>query len=251
MVSTDYFLFKARYTQVLTAPLPFRDQYMIGKKQRESQPKVAIITPTRGLVFSEVIEYIEAVRTTYPHIRLFMSHNFPIPDCFNALVQRALDEYQPDYLWFIEEDTVPPAKALDAFLEAVKECDIAAIDYGFNGGWNTIVRRESNDEILFTGFGCTFMKAEIFKDMEQPFFRADRAFNISNMQWMAVEPSKVYGMYDIDWGFRMREAGKIFYQVPGECRHLQLISLGQKEVNNGLHVLGEKDRISKPLKINI
>lgn len=217
----------------------------------EKQPWVAIITPSRGLIFAEVIEYIEAVRSTYPNIALFASHNYPIPDCFNNLTEQAYNNPKFQYFWFIEEDTVPPALTLDKFFVAMQEFDMAACDYGFNGGWNTVVRSEVTQEILFSGFGCTFMKRKIFDVMPKPWFKADRAFNISNMQWYAIDPHRAYGMYDIDWGSRIREKGFKIGQIEGECRHLQLNQLGQKEVNNGLHIISEKDRIMKKLTLPV
>ena len=217
--------------------------------ENNSPKKVAILVPTRGLVFTEVEEYIEDVRRTYPHISIYRTHNLPIPDCFNTVAEQALQDPTNDYFWFIEEDTVPPIKTLDKFLEAMAFSDIAAVDYGFNGGWNTIVRSEINEKILFTGFGCTFMKRKVLEAFDKPIFKANRAFNISAMQWMPVDPSKVYGQYDIIFGSEARKKGFIFTQVEGECKHLQLLSLGAKEINNGLHVIGEKDRIAKYLTI--
>jgi hypothetical protein len=220
-------------------------------EQHTTQPWIAVCTPSRGMVFTEVIEYVEDMRSTYPNMRHFLTHDLPIPECFNTLVERVMSDPKYEYIFWIEEDTVPPALTLDKFLEAMKEYDMAACDYGFNGGWNTIVRSEVTQEILFSGFGCTFMKRHLFDIMPRPWFKADRAFNISNMQWYPVDPAKAYGMYDIDWGSRIREKGFKIGQIEGECRHLQLIQLGQKEVNAGLHVITEKDRIAKKLTLPI
>lgn len=198
-------------------------------------------------MFAEVIEYTENVRDNYENIRCYYSHNLPIPDCFNSLTQQALADEKVSYIWYIEEDTVPPNKALDELLAV--DADIAAIDYGFNSGWNTIVRSAVNNEILFTGFGCTLIKRRVFEKMEYPYFNANKAFNLSNKSWYDVDPYKVYGMYDINFGYKARELGFTFAQAEGECRHLQLLELGQKEINKGCHLIGEKDRISRKITI--
>lgn len=220
------------------------------KEIRMVQPRVAIILPSRGLIFAQVEEYIENVRDTYPNIRVYRSHNKPIPDCFNFLFEQALIDENVKYLWSIEEDTLPPEKTLDKFLVAMEKYDIACCDYGFNGGWNTTVRSSVNNEILFCGFGCTFFKREVFEKWgERPFFRSDLAFNISNMQWYPTDPMKVYGHFDIRFCADARKKGFTFTQIEGECSHLQLISLGTKEVNNGCHLITEKDRIARKLTL--
>lgn len=214
-----------------------------------SQPKVGILMPTRGLSFTEVEQYIEDVRSTYPNIVVFRTNSLPIPECFNTLAEQALQDKEIEYMWWIEEDTVPPSKTLDAFLDVMKEADIAAVDYGFNGGYNTIVKSEVTGKILFTGFGCTFMKRSVLEAFEKPVFKADKAFNISNLSWYSADPHKVYGMYDVLFGSEARKKGFTFTQVEGECRHLELLQLGEKGVNAGCHVIGEKDRISKKLTL--
>lgn len=216
------------------------------------QPWVAVATPTRGLIFTEVIEYVESMRSTYPNIRHFLSHDLPIPDCFNTITEQILQDEKYEYIFYIEEDTVPPIQALDHLLEAMKDYDIAAIDYAFNSGSNTIVRN-INGDILFTGFGCTLIKREVLMAFEKPIFRADRAYNIGMLQWYPVDSSKVYGMYDIIFGSEARKKGFRTTQVDGECTHLELQQLGAKEINNGCHVIGTKGRIipEKKLVLNI
>lgn len=215
----------------------------------DEQPKIAICVPTRGLIFTKVENYIEQVRSSYSNIVVYRTENLPIPDCFNHLADQSLQDKDVKYIWFIEEDTVPPPLALDKFLVAMKESDIAAIDYGFNNGFNTIVKSEITGQILFTGFGCTFMKREVLESFEKPIFKADKAFNISNMMWYDIDPHKAYGMYDIRFGSEARKKGFKILQVDGECEHWQLIELGAKEKNNGCHQLALKGRIEKRLTL--
>lgn len=217
--------------------------------ENNEQPWIGIITPTRGMVFTETMQFVEDTRYTYPHVRHFMTWGMPIPDCFNAATERAFADPRIEYLWFLEEDTVPPATTLDKLLAAMQDFDIAACDYGFNGGYNTIARSSINDSILFTGFGCTMMRRSVLEKMPHPFFRADRSFNISSGQWYATDPLRVYGQFDIDFCSRARKEGFTITQVEGECRHLKLEQLGAKEINNGCHIISEKDRISRQLTL--
>lgn len=223
----------------------------VQPKEQPEQPWIAIITPTRGLLFTETAEYIERVRDGYPHIRPFYSHDLPIPECLNNLVREAIQDQKYKYFWFIEEDMVPPDDALQKLLEAIKLGGVAAMDYGFNGGFNTIVRSAKTGRILFTGFGCTLVKREILEKIPDPRFRADKQFSLNQMRWIPAEPHKVYGQHDIWFGKQITDLGENILQVSGESRHLQLIDLGRKEKNDGRHIITEKDKISKHLTLPI
>ena len=207
---------------------------------------IARLTPTRGLIFTEVEMYVEHLQRKFPNsIRSYFTHNLSIPHCFNALVEEAIQEQDNEFFFFIEEDTVPPEGVFEQMLEACQDENvIACVDYGFNGGSNTVAINTSG-EIIFSGFGCTMMKRRVFEKLGSPYFRADKGFNLSNKQWYSTDPNKVYGMYDVEFGFRARENGFKFVQIPGECRHLQLIQLGEKMSNLGVHNIGEKDKITK------
>jgi|ERR1035437_862054 hypothetical protein len=211
--------------------------------------QIAVCTPTRGLVFTQVIEFIEKCRETHD-IKLYLTHDLPIPESFNDVVERALVD-NPDFIWFLEEDVLPPEGTLDKLLEALKTYDLASVDYGYDGGQNTVIRSTIDNRILFSGFGCTLVKKKVFDKMQRPYFRADKAFLLNNMRWSDVDPHEAYGMHDIYFGFQVRELGFKMGQIEGEATHLKLIELGRPTKNNGCHTIGTKDRISRPLLLPI
>ncbi len=218
--------------------------------ENNTQPRIGIILPSRGLIFAETEEYIEKIRNNYPNIKVYRSHNLTLPTCFNTLVEEALaDPKKVDYIWHLEEDVVGIDNLLDKFFEAMKEYDIAALDYGFNSGSNTIVRSAINNEILFCGTGCTFIKREVFEKLPKPWFKSDKGFNISTLSWWDTNPHNVYGMHDIYFFSLAKKYGFKITQIEGEARHLQLLALGQKEINNGVHSIGEKGRIERKLTL--
>ena len=199
--------------------------------------KIAIVLPTRGLVFTQVENAIEEMRLRYD-IEVFRSWNWGIPTAQNQLVLQAL-EIDPDYIFFIEEDTIPPEDALELLISA--NADIAFIDYGV-AGWSCSAKMKGSDEILWCGFGCTLVKAEVFEKMEKPWFRTDKSLRLNDFQWIDV-PMK-YGGQDIWFCCKARELGFKIKQVPGECKHMKIDSLGTPEVNEGRHVLSQKPVIS-------
>lgn len=223
------------------------------ENKQSQQPWIAVIRPSRGLVFAEVEEYFEQIRDNYPNIRIFRTHNLPLYDCFNIPVEEALQNKKYEYFWFSEDDTVPPAFALDEMLKLLKTFDVAAIQYPFNGGWGTIGKSAGSDKILFTGLGCTLVKRKVLESLVKPIFKVDKSFNISSLQWYSnPDPSKIYGQADIRFGSELREKGFTIGQVPNMiCRHLQLIALGQPETNHGVHQIGEKAAFEKELLLPI
>lgn len=205
--------------------------------------KIGVIVPTRGLVFTRVIEALEEIRQGY-ELKVYLSHDQVIPDGHNSLTVKALED-GCDYIWFVEEDTVPQAGSLEKLLAANKA--IACIDYGVSG-WSCIARNEQG-EILWCGLGCTLVKREVFEKLEQPYFRVDKSLRLRDWTWTDLPASyiekKNYGSLDIWFCWQARLKGFEIGQVEGECDHLLLKSLGQRERNHGLHEIELKPRITK------
>lgn len=205
---------------------------------------IAICLPTRGLVFTEVLDAIEAERQYFTDpFRIFFSTDKVIPEGHNNTVIQAL-EWGADYLWIIEEDTVPPINALKSLLNA--NADVACIDYGVSG-YSTITKDKKTSEILWCALGCTLIKREVFSALEYPYFKADKALLINNwpeVTWINAG-WQAYGNLDIWFFMKAREKGFVIKQAKGEAKHLQLDQLGQKEINNGLHQISQKPLISK------
>lgn len=205
--------------------------------------KIGIILPTRGLVFTRVIQAIEEYRKDF-EIKAYFSHNLPIPEGHNALTKQALEEGS-DLIFYIEEDTVIPTGSLEKLVQANN--DIACIDYGVSG-WGCITRN-TQGEILWCGLGCTLVKKQVFEKLSYPYFRADMSLRLNDMAWQKLPDeyikTKQYGSLDIWFCYQARKAGFHITQAEGECEHLELIELGKRETNNGLHTIKTRPSITK------
>lgn len=204
---------------------------------------IAIILPTRGFIFTEVAMAIENMRhNTWMRIRVYMSHNRPIPCGINELVDEALQDPNTSHLLFIEEDTVPPAHALNKLIQTI--ADISFIDYGVNG-WSCSARHHDTGNILWCGLGCTLVKRHVFKELDKPYFRTDKKFRLNTCEWVDAVGTNIYGGQDIWFFLHAREKGFKIEQIEGECKHLKLDSLGQVEINKGIHTISQKPPIEK------
>lgn len=206
--------------------------------------KIGIILPTRGLVFTRVEQAIESFRTDYD-ITVYRSCEMPIPDGHNSLTEKALIE-GCDYIFFVEEDTVPPSGALGMLLQA--NSDIACIDYGV-AGWSCVTKN-SEGEVLWCGLGCTLVKREVFDRLEKPYFRVDKVLRENDWTWVQLPEqyikTKNYGTLDIWFCTQATKNGFRIVQVEGvEADHLELIRLGERGVNNGCHTIKKKLRAEK------
>lgn len=213
-----------------------------------TEARVAVILPTRGLVFTKVEEALEEYRLgeyreDY-NMRIFRSHDLPIPDGHNSLTRQALTD-NFDYLWFVEEDTVPQAGALESLIQA--KSSISCIDYGVTG-WGCVTRN-GRGEILWCGLGCTLVKREVFEALEYPYFRVDKTLRLNDWTWQDLPEeyirTKQYGSLDIWFCMQARAKGFEIVQVEGECEHLKLDELGKVGVNNGLHQISIKEKITR------
>lgn len=203
--------------------------------------RLPICLPSRGLVFTKAIEAIENEIEDIPH-KFFLSSSLPIPQAHNTVLKRAYDDTNT-YMHFLlmEEDVIIPKGGLQKMFDL--NSDIAYIDYGV-AGWACSTKR-SNGETLWCGTGCTLIKRKVLDKLPYPWFLADKVLVMNNWQWINVNPDTQYGMQDIRFGHDVRQLGFTIQQVPDiECDHLQLDTLGEKQINNGCHIISHKPSIT-------
>ena len=202
---------------------------------------IAVILPSRGLIFAEVEQSISDNLAKYKY-KIYRSFNLVIPDGHNILTEQALADGCSELL-YVEEDTVMPDGAMEKFLMA--DSDITCVDYAVNG-YSCITKNRSG-EILWCGLGCTLVKSKVFAKLEKPYFRSDKLLLLNswpNIEWIDAG-EQGYGGQDIFFCIKAREAGFKITQVEGECKHLKLEELGRAEINKGLHRITQKETISK------
>ena len=196
--------------------------------------KINAVVPTRGLIFTEVVTSIGDVE------QVIFSHDLTIPEAHNRLTKAALSD-KPDYILFIEEDTVLPRGGLQLLLK--ENADIACIDYAV-GGWGCVTKNQWGD-ILWCGLGSTLIRREVFEALPYPWFRSDKQLRLNDYTWIDA-PVNSYGGQDIWFCLQARKAGFKIKQVEGvEARHLKLDRLGTAEINHGLHEISPKQPIIK------
>lgn len=204
--------------------------------------EISVVMTSRGLIFAEALQALLQNLQGYSY-KIHCSFNLVIPDSCNALTDKALTD-NPDYVLFVEEDTVMPDGGLDDMIMA--KADIACIDYGVNG-YSCITRDKATSEALWCGLGCTLVSSKVFAALDKPYFRSDKALLLNywpKVTWID-SGKQAYGGQDIWFFTKAREKGFTITQAGGECKHLKLDELGRPEINKGLHSISQKPVISK------
>jgi hypothetical protein len=199
---------------------------------------------TRGAVLTEVLQGVVdnimgfnlgGVRIQWT---IRTTHNLPIPDAQNQATKDAL-LFQPKYVWYVEEDTVPPPGILLDMIRVDKPVVVA--DYNLEQG-DTAVKLNKKGIVVNAGMGCMLVKSQVLLNMsiEGPWFD-DKTWILQEDGGFAASDLKLAGKQDTSFVKRLRDYGIIPCVIPTgqRCRHLRLVGLGERGKNCGLHQIKE------------
>lgn len=207
---------------------------------------IALLRPSRGLLFSESEDSCWRELRGVEHVRI-ASHDKPIPDCFNYVVEEAL-KTKADSLFFVEEDIVVPEGGLAALLAL--DADIGAISYLLKKGPRRLSEWHWQGKLIWVSLGCLLVKRKVFEKLPYPWFRSDRAIASRitgskcdhNFLDLVERDAELYGGIDAFFCWQARQAGFTIDVVDGVgmlCRHLVLEQPGLPNVNDGCHRINE------------
>ena len=216
-----------------------------------------VCTPSRGLIHSRTVEAVMAnVANAQARGHDFrgwvFSHDLPIPDCDEAIVEKGLAT-GAEVLLLIEEDVIPPADALERSLALLDEgWDVAAVDYPVGGsGWGCLVRDPKGD-IEWCGLGCTLIRREVFEKLARPWFSTDWQYvDFHTGRGWERHPSPAdnarrWGGQDIYFCMNVRAAGFRIGQVPDMVAGQAFVEqLGLPGTNVGMHRIGVRRQIKE------
>lgn len=214
--------------------------------------KVAVILPSRGLMFSRTAEevlhnvrYREKGFLAIPY-KLFFAHRLPIPQCFESPTLQALADEEITHLWYVEDDMILPPDILRRMLDADKL--VVTADYPVTKEGKGAVFAVSK-QVLWCGTGCTLVKREVFDQLSTPYFRSDIRWTPYNYgKTIKLEGSMFgkdgYGLHDVTFGIKLLKAG-IPIHVLGKVGQRKLVTLGKTGSNDGAHKVENWTKIVK------
>lgn len=214
--------------------------------------KLAVVLPSRGLVFSKTVEELyrelhDVCEFLGDHYDVFYSHGRPIPECFNIPTEEAL-KGKYDYVLFVEEDMVLPEGILRKMLD--KCAPAVACDYPVSGGKGGTVMYDNEGQALFTGCGLLLVSTDLLKSLPKPIWRTD-------IQWkphmddgkinfeISLNNDKHYGQRDVAFGLRLYANGTPIVVMEETIGQRQLVKRGEKGANDGFHEVLDRMEIVK------
>lgn len=218
---------------------------------------IAIILPSRGLIFSqtadEILQNVKQAQEEGWKCKFYFSHKQPIPDCFEKPTNRALLNDDVTHLWFIEDDMVIKPGTLSRMLEANQA--VVTVDYPVNSNGRGAIFKVDK-QIVFCGTGCLLVKREVFDELRAPYWRTDMRWNIKNygeyLKMTAHNDTGLdgYGLHDVNFCLNLYHLGIPIHAIPGKLGQRKLISLGKAGTNDGAHNIEVWNRIQKGHLLN-
>lgn len=217
---------------------------------------IAVILPSRGLMFSETAEEILNNLKRIPH-KFFFSHGLPIPECFEKPTVEALKDPDISHLWFVEDDMKLPSDTLKTMLD--EQLAVVTADYPVNRTGRGSVFKDAGGEVLISGTGCLLVKREVLDEMKPPYFRTDIRWSIKNVgKSIKITGSKTgqidgYGLHDVNFSMNLHRMGIPIHCIKQKLGQRKLIALGKAGTNDGAHDIEVwtkviKDQLLKEIK---
>lgn len=200
--------------------------------------RIAVILPSRGLIFSETVDELLRNLEGYDY-DIFFSHGVQIPDCFEKPLQKAL---KGDYthFWFVEDDMVLPDKTLQTML--LMDAPVVTMDYPVSKEGQGAVFISKEKRVVFSGTGCLLVKRAVFGKLNPPYFRSDIHWTaVNHGDFIRFTANQItnknlvgYGLHDVNFGIKLWQAD-IPISVAGVVGQRKLIELGKAGSNEGAH----------------
>ena len=205
--------------------------------------KIAVILPSRGLMFSRTADEILRNLRGFNY-KFYFSHRKPIPECFEDPTREALKDESTTHIWFVEDDMIIPDNTLWDMYAMDKE--VVTCDYPVTKKGKGAVFSVDN-EVVFCGTGCLLIKREVFDKLKSPYFRSDIRWTPLNygktVKLVAsINEKDGYGLHDVTFGIKLYKAG-IPIHVFSTIGQRKLIELGKAGSNKGAHKIQDWLRV--------
>lgn len=201
--------------------------------------KLAVVLPSRGLLFSETFEELLRELKSFK-FKIYFAHAKPIPDAFNVPLEKALEDKDVTHVLFCEDDMMLPRGILKKMIDL--NVPATALDYPFKNDGEATILHDPEGFALYSGTGFLLVWREVLDKMPKPVFRTDLAWDTriqshKLIMWPRdVSRIKTYGLHDINFGLTLWTNGMpIVPAAPGGQR--KLLALGQKGSNHGAHII--------------
>lgn len=199
--------------------------------------KLAVILPSRGLMFSQTLENLLDELAGFNY-EIFWSHGKPLPDCFNDPTEQALADPDVYAVLICEDDMIIPPGALKEMFAL--NYPVVALDYPFQQDGDSTVLHDPEGFAYWTGTGFLLIARQVLEQMPKPIWRTDRTFDpfidSDTLHFWPRQLDKVfYGLHDLNFGLVLYSAGLPIMTLERTGGQHKLRALGTPHSNHGAH----------------
>jgi hypothetical protein len=211
--------------------------------------KLAVIVPSRGLMFSETLEELLGELYGIPY-EIYWAHEKSLPECFNEPTERALADPDVFALLFCEDDMIIPTGILDDMF--AEKYPVVALDYPFQQNGDSTCLHDPNGYAFWTGTGFLLVAKQVLENMERPIWRTNMTFDpFIDKDTIHFWPRKLdkvyYGLHDLRFGLVLYSAGLPIKPLEQTAGQRKLAKLGEAHTNNGAHEIYELTEVGRDL----
>lgn len=211
--------------------------------------KLAVILPSRGLMFSETFEELLNELDGFNY-EIFFAHSRPLPECFNEPTELALKDKDVFAVLICEDDMIIPKGILKKMF--AQNYPVVALDYPFQQDGDSTVLHDPQGFAYWTGTGFILIAREVLESLEKPIWRTDRTFDpFIDKDTIHFWPRKLdkvfYGLHDLNFGMVLYSAGLPIMVMDETAGQRKLVKLGEAHTNNGAHEIKKLTKVGRDL----
>lgn len=216
------------------------------------QNKLAVILPSRGLMFSETFEELLNELEDFDY-EIFWAHGKSLPDCFNEPLERVLADKQVFAVLFCEDDMIIRKGVLSRMFGM--NYPVVALDYPFKKDGDSTMMHDPNGDVIWSGTGFLLCAKSVLEAMPKPVFRTDTAWDMAIKEGhrLVMWPRKLkivaYGLHDVYFGLLLFSNGLPIKDLPMTVGQRKLVELGRAGTNNGAHEIEELKIVGRDMVI--
>lgn len=211
--------------------------------------KLAVILPSRGLMFSETLEELLRELEGFNY-QIYWAHEKSLPDCFNDPTEQALADPDVFALLICEDDMILPKGILQEMF--AMNYPVVALDYPFQQQGDSTCLHDPEGNAFWTGTGFIVVAKTVLENMEKPIWRTDMTFDpFIDKDTIHFWPRKLdkiyYGLHDLRFGLLLYSAGMPIKVPNRTAGQRKLVKLGEAGTNNGAHEIMELTEVGRDL----
>lgn len=215
--------------------------------------KLAVIVPSRGLMFSETLEELLRELNSLPfEWEIYWAHEESLPNCFNNPTERALKDDDVFALLFCEDDMIIPKGILMEMFE--QRYPAVALDYPFKKNGDSTCHHDPHGYAYYTGTGFLLVARQVLEAMDKPIWRTDTIFDPFIDKdtihfWPRTLEDTHYGLHDLYFGMIMYSNNIPVKPMERTAGQRKLRQMGGKGTNEGAHEIYKLTEVGRDMVI--